>query len=345
MSITTTRTSVSLGDVTVHFNRTLRLPDNGDIHALPPSLGLFPIKRVDDYRDRVPASWVEHGGVFLPMLQREALWMRFTPRSPHALKVAVGKVSALTGNPYRDELSPTGEQDHLVVPGQSWLDGICGRNGTVRQFVAMPLGMGYTVEGQVSGEEVFGGIQLAAYAPRPGAFPAPVKSQPRSYYALSAGSGLRSAPQSFGGVNALAGASGPMLGSVAGMEMGLAAGGSMNQKIHVDHDPRRWKTRPAERVYVHIVNSQMYRQITGEEPPPSPVSAQTYAEHGLPWFSLYEEHIQGVPGSEVLDGVTSVAETDAAHGFSGLMDDSSLVRPLIRPIGPLPAGHVRDGSW
>lgn len=33
------------------------------------------ICKVEDYLDRVPASWREHGGVFIPMYQREALWL------------------------------------------------------------------------------------------------------------------------------------------------------------------------------------------------------------------------------------------------------------------------------
>lgn len=34
----------------------------------------------------------------------------------------------------------------MVSPEQPWLDGIADGDGTVRQFVAMPLGSGYSVE-------------------------------------------------------------------------------------------------------------------------------------------------------------------------------------------------------
>lgn len=66
------------------------------------------------------------------------------------------------------------------MPGQSWLDGIVVEPGIVRQFVAMPcrifcpiadflfqlsnvrttVGSGYTVEGQITGQEKFGGLQI-----------------------------------------------------------------------------------------------------------------------------------------------------------------------------------------
>jgi hypothetical protein len=51
-------------------------------------------------------------------------------------------------------------QDYIVVPNQLWLDGIASEAGKVRQFVAMSVGSGYSVEKQVTGEEVTGGIQF-----------------------------------------------------------------------------------------------------------------------------------------------------------------------------------------
>ena len=38
------------------------------------------------------------------------------------------------------------DQNYCALPKQLWLDGINCGDGYVRQFVAMPLGKGYTVE-------------------------------------------------------------------------------------------------------------------------------------------------------------------------------------------------------
>ena len=54
-------------------------------------------------------------------------------------------------------------QDYMVVPGQPWLDGFCVEKGLIRQFVAMPLGEGYTPEEQLTGEAEHGGLQIAVY--------------------------------------------------------------------------------------------------------------------------------------------------------------------------------------
>ena len=56
----------------IEFQRTLRIPDDGQVHYLPPGLGAFPLTHVDDIGPRVPSSWVAHGGVLLPMYQSEA---------------------------------------------------------------------------------------------------------------------------------------------------------------------------------------------------------------------------------------------------------------------------------
>jgi hypothetical protein len=127
----------------VHYQRTLRIPDDGKTYPLPPGLGPFPVHRVRDYADRVPASWKEHGGVFLPMYQREALWLAFdaAPWKPNAVQVGVGGVNAVSGEAW-DERLRADPQNYLVCPEQPWLDGINTGDGRVRQFVAMPLAPG-----------------------------------------------------------------------------------------------------------------------------------------------------------------------------------------------------------
>ncbi|MGV9631148.1 hypothetical protein, partial [Streptomyces sp. NPDC003487] len=150
------------GGAVVRFIRTLRLPESGT-HALPPGLGEFPVRRVADYPDTVPEAWRARGGVMLPVYLREAMWLSFAGTTePAALQVGVGKVCAVSGKPWTGRLSRD-PQNYVVLPRQPWLDGINSGTGTVRQFVAVPLGLGATVEGQVTGEEVWGGVQLQSF--------------------------------------------------------------------------------------------------------------------------------------------------------------------------------------
>ena len=43
----------------VSFRRTLRIPDDDNDYPLPPGLGRFPLRHLDDFAERVPAQWLE----------------------------------------------------------------------------------------------------------------------------------------------------------------------------------------------------------------------------------------------------------------------------------------------
>jgi hypothetical protein len=158
----------------ISFHRTLRIPEDGNDYPLPASLGTLPIHRVEDFAETVPADWLERGGFFIPLYQREALFLQFEGEQAHPAisKVCVGRINAITGKPYENRLSPQ-EQDYIVIPDQKWLDGINSGKDIVKQFVAMPLGQGYTVEGQITDEENYGGFQLEIFEPKDGYFDEP----------------------------------------------------------------------------------------------------------------------------------------------------------------------------
>ena len=311
--------AIQIGEhFTLTFQRTLRIPDDGNTYPLPPGLERFPIRRVVDYVDRVPPAWREHGGVFIPMYQREAMWLNFNGnyQQPCVAKVTVGKVNALTGRRLHRGLNRTRRhQNYVVVPDQPWLDGINAGRGFIRQFVAMPLGAGYTVEEQVTGEDIYGGIQLVVYAPKPGKFE-PLEEM-HMLMALSPAA-----------------------------EMGLGAGGRMKQKIYPDkYGQPTWDQDNFGRVFIHIANSLMYKEITGEDPPPTIVSAQTYTMHGLPWFDLYDEDMGDVDPSKTLATVKSVDELAKEKGNLDVTGDASVEVPDEQIVTLVGKKTVHDGKW
>ena len=149
----------------IGFQRTLRIPDDDRDYPLPPGLGRFPLRHVDDFGREVPDLWLRHGGVMLPMYQSEALWLNFDCRDgtyPFAIKIATGKINAVSGGSWEENLNRR-PQDYVVAPKQPWLDGYCVEKGVIRQFVAMPLGSGYSAEEQITGEAEHGGLQILVY--------------------------------------------------------------------------------------------------------------------------------------------------------------------------------------
>lgn len=287
----------------VSFQRTLRIPDDGNTYPLPPGLGLLPVHAVAGYRNHAPAWWQDHE-FFIPMYQREALWLGFDGASwkPNAVQVGVGGIDAITGESWQPGLTAT-PQNYVVCPDQPWLDGINAGHGLIRQFVAMPLGSGFTVEGQLTGSERLGGIQLVVFEPKPGRFPdraPPDTDTPGAEMATVASRAL-------------------------GPSLGLAAGGHMTQKIYQDvYGIDTWDGSRFAEVFVHIVNSEQYKTITGHPTPESPVNARAYTDHGLPWFALYDESRDAVAGSARLATVRSTADIDRATTGRTSPDDQPI---------------------
>ena len=338
------------GGVQIRFMRTLRIPDDGKTYPLPPGFGSFPIRRVQDYWDKVPASWRERGGVFIPMFQREAMWMNFTCPSwrPRALQVGVGKICAVTGKPWSGKLKGKAsgrlkkkKQNYLVVPKQPWLDGIADGKGSIRQFVAMPLGMGYTVEAQLTGEESFGGVQLQLFEPHRGLFPT---KPPRPKLARMRSAAMAppcAAPAPASALGAM-----DMCMELEESSMGLAAGGSMKQAIYEDdHGLQTWDASQSTRLFVHLCNSEVWRQITGEEAPSSPVTAVEYEAAGLPWYDVYDEGVAAVKGGKPLKGVKSVAELDKETFGTVLGGNKPVNINKIIGYDLKKAKGVYDGDW
>jgi hypothetical protein len=324
---------IEFGDCRIAFQRTLRIPDDGRSYPLPPGLGRFPVLPVDRYADRVPETWRERGGVFIPMHQREALWIDFTGHrldTHSAVKVGIGKVNAVTGEPWDERLhrgDGQPKQDYLVVPDQPWLDGINVGDGRIRQFVAVPLGSDYTVEGQVTGEEVWGGLQFLVVPQKP----APPPRPPSGGGLLKRVQRARPAPDA----------------AYPSAEMGMGAGGRMEQRIYADrYTFERWQQDRAGRVFVHIANAELFAEITGKAPPPSPVSAKSYSEAGLPWFALYDDDKAFAGGSDTLREVWSVEDLDEARIGPAVLKDPSIElgqgQVVILPGHP---DAVRDGDW
>jgi hypothetical protein len=245
------------------------------------------------------------------MYQREALWIAFSAPDwhPHAVKVGVGAVDAVGGGPWGLTLGAD-PQDYLVVPDQPWLDGINAGAGVVRQFVAAPLGRGVTVEAQVAGRED-GGLCLAVIPPMPGRFPDAPPPPPFDENAWMEA---------------------PMCCAAPPLEYGVGAGGRMQQKLYPDeHGLDAWDAARAAEVRVRIVNSARWAEITGEAPPPSPVTAAAYREFGLPWFALYDEDRRTLARPDALAGVRSM---DELEGRAGVRPDGTA--PPDLPVVTLP---------
>ena len=83
--------------------------------------------------------------------------------------------------------------------------------------------------------------------------------------------------------------------------------------------------------------------VTGEAPPPSPVTPESYQENGIPWFDFYFAEGKTVRGSEKLRGLDSLAAASVKKGkFS-----KQLSKPVVitETIDLSTGRRVRDGKY
>ena len=311
----------------IDFQRTLRIPDTDATYHLPPGLGNFPLRHVEDYANALPAQTVSRGGIIFPMWQSEAMWLNFSNRGPDyslkfpvAIKVAAGKINAVTGAPWQSGLRRD-PQDYIVSPKQPWLDGFAVEKGIIRQFVAMPLGDGYSVEEQLTGEAEWGGLQISVIPLKIDVWKEK-RRQWEEQLILRESSVSMSMPA-------------PLPGSGVHSMMALGAGGRMRQVIYPDtFDINDWDIAAADRVFVTLADAKDWKSITGEAALNQPPTAQDYSKAGLPWFEYYGSDQTALPGSAKLSGIKSVASMFKQKTGATLPSSQDVKTPAPKPVGP-----------
>jgi len=234
--------------------------------------------------------------------------------------VATGKVNAITGSPLTRGLHRR-PQDYLVTPDQPWLDGFCVEKGVIRQFVAMPLGDGYSVEEQLSRTAEHGGLQLIVR---------PLKAA--AYRRLRRKQGDISRRSADDGI------------WLCQMDMGLAPGGRMRQEVYEDpFESADWAPKHMSRCFITIVNTALWSPMTGETPPSVPPTASDYTKAGLPWFEYYNPGAVALPGSDKLAKVKSVKAMSESKGVSALPENQSVDVQRKTKILALRPRRVREG--
>ena len=317
------------------FQRTLRLPDDGNTYPLPPGLGRFPLRSIGPYASRLPASWTSRGGVLMPIHQAEALWLRFHTGYGWALKVGTGLLNAVNARPWEPGLLRQ-PQSYVVLPEQPWLDGYCTGEGVISQFVAARMGQGYTAAEQLLSTAA-GGLQLEAFPLKPEAwFAKRLQNRlPKSCADLLARIVPELAPRRDRFLYRLTGSS---------PTMGLGAGGKMKQKIYQDPwEPEDWDLASPSRLWVHLCDAAAWFHITGALPPQEPFTAQEYAASGLPWFDYYGEDLAALKASPFFARLKSVFALAKEKGDPTIPQEETVLPGPVVPLGPqAPAGVIAE---
>ena len=103
--------------------------------------------------------------------------------------------------------------------------------------------------------------------------------------------------------------------------MGIGAGGHISQSICKDNGSAdAWHKEALVVFNVQMLNAAVFKNVTGLQPPASPINAATYAQYGFPFFKLVDEKPSGIGGG--FENVKSVNEIDGKV-------DENLEFPLV----------------
>ena len=121
----------------------------------------------------------------------------------------------------------------------------------------------------------------------------------------------------------------------------------MRQEIYDDtFDLEDWELRHSSRCFVHIANSMVWKEITGDNPPTVPPTARQYTDSGLPWFDYYVDDGVPVEGSDILGKLKSVVTLGKQKHDVPLPENQSVdAKNVIKLRKGLKAGQVREGDF
>jgi len=203
-----------------------------------------PLFHIDDYAGVLPGAWVKRGGLIAPVRPGQKLRISLAGHYPFAIKVATGKVNAINGAPWSDFLN-FDQQDYLVSSYQYTFSGFRRPDGAIHQFVVSPMGVGATIEEEVTGTAEFGGIQLMAYPLSAAAYQ---KSRSETRFSINL------SPEAEDRIKAS-----PL------KPLGLAASEPVQEELVLvdDYSPQDWDTRQSRRCFIHLLDRDDFLRITG----------------------------------------------------------------------------------
>lgn len=310
--------------LTVTFERTRRLSYDGEHYPLCTHLGTFPLHRIDHYAYKVPASWLNQGGVILPMYQAEALLVMFYGKYlsdhqtdyPFAVKLTVGIANAVTGRAsyvglHRDP------QDYVVSTEQDGFDGYRDDGGRITPFVAKPLrGDDSSTEKQwLNQESGCDGILIEVWPMKEGIF------EKRFPLRIPRTIGQTIPPGSI----------------VDTFGMLISPGEWMRGGPPVDpFSIEDWDTHEISRCFVRFLNSATWREVTGENPYTEPPRLDDATDGDLPWAAAHRQEVKALEDTSCEESGCDPLLAETTPDPRSIESRTGLGPNQVREPGPWP---------
>lgn len=264
-------------ELTIRFQRTTRLPNDGNAYSLPMGFGQIPLCSIDDFSAAAPVDWIAGGGVIMPLARSEAISIWFSSRYRFAFKIAIGPANYLTGGAWSCDLGRQ-PQDYLVVPGAPWT----ASDDVVRHYVSLPLDA--CLAGDANRRRII--LQVV-----------PISAA--QYFRDEGGFFLRDIKEFFMRLVFASTVSAEIRDSArlseewqdkhAEDEEPPARIAAHDEVVADPYPLSAWNQSDGVRCCLQPCDMSRWRQVTGRKPPYPPLVAKDYQETGIPWIDQYRD--------------------------------------------------------
>lgn len=239
---------------TISFKRTLRLPDNVNLPCVPPTWGQFQLASLDDYKGMIPSSWGEHGGIMLTMYQSDAMYLNFSG--------------------YRDKKRAS-PYPFVIKILSCDINRIIGQNNQSEIQSPPKDFLYYPIQSWLNGLHASDGQFKQFVAMRLHEENPILQIQ---VFAMKSSCYERLYPQS-NSDNA----------DYYSTRWGASPADPREPAPPNESESDKWDTRNGIVCFVHIVNTVVWREITGHSPSHDPFTLQRYQQSSLEWRDFYND--------------------------------------------------------
>jgi hypothetical protein len=125
--------------------------------------------------------------------------------------------------------------------------------------------------------------------------------------------------------------------------LGVGAGGNIVQHVEADtNDPRLWDVENSRIINIQLLDARSFTVVTGLPPPSTPITAETYAEYGFPFFQVWRDEALGAGVAGNWGRIRGAAEITAMNARKGRHTSSSETESAAEETR---WGLLENGAW
>lgn len=94
------------------------------------------------------------------------------------------------------------------------------------------------------------------------------------------------------------------------------------------NDPRIWDVENSTLVNIQLLNSLDFGRITGYRAPPTPITRDKYRDRKIPWFDLYDDHLNAADTKAGKEAFRNLKTLEATRPYGARTNEMVITLPV-----------------